>query len=98
MGLSFGYNKFIKAEITGKPIKERRFALYNKIGIGMIRAESNIYNVSDDLPIDNSSYLRGYTNKYTEVVFPLTTGMKFKVNKSIDIGIKVLLLLPIQIN
>ncbi|MCB9034113.1 MAG: OmpA family protein [Chitinophagales bacterium] len=88
MGLSFGYNKFIKAEITGKPIKERRFALYNKIGIGMIRAESNIYNVSDDLPIDNSSYLRGYTNKYTEVVFPLTTGMKFKVNKSIDIGME----------
>lgn len=88
LGLSFGYNKFIKSQIEGKPVKPRIFALYNKIGIGLWRGESNIYNVSDDLPIKNSSYLRGYTNKFTEAVFPLTTGMKFKVSKAFDVGME----------
>lgn len=88
LGLSFGYNKFIKSQITKKPIKPRIFALYNKIGIGFWRGESNIYNVSDNKNIDGSAYTRGFTNKFTEVVFPFTTGMKFKLSKTFDLGVE----------
>ncbi|QQR97556.1 MAG: OmpA family protein [Sphingobacteriales bacterium] len=88
LGLSFGYNKFIKSQIKNKPVKPRIFALYNKIGVGFWRGESNIYNASDDKTIDGSAYTRGYTNKFTEVVFPITTGMKFKVSKAFDLGLE----------
>ena len=88
LSLSAGYNKFIRSQIKQKPVKPRIFALYNKIGIGIWRGESNLYNVSDDLPIKNSSYLRGFTNRFTETVFPFTTGMKFKVTKSFDLGLE----------
>jgi outer membrane protein OmpA-like peptidoglycan-associated protein len=88
LGLSFGYNKFVKSQIKNKPVKPRIFALYNKIGIGFWRGESNIYNVSDNKAIVGSAYTRGYTNKFTEVVFPLTTGMKFKISKAFDLGME----------
>jgi outer membrane protein OmpA-like peptidoglycan-associated protein len=88
LGLGTSYNKFIKSQITGKPIKSRKFAFYTKIGVGLIRTSSQIYNVKDDKPITNNNYLRGYTNKFTEVVFPLGVGMKFKVSKAFDIGIE----------
>lgn len=88
MGLSFGYNKFIRSQIKQKPIKERRFAVYNKIGIGMIRTESNLYNTADDQPINGNRYLRGFTNKFTEVVYPISLGMKFKVTRKFDLGLE----------
>ncbi|HRH56560.1 MAG TPA: OmpA family protein [Chitinophagales bacterium] len=88
LGLGMGYNKFIKSQITGKPIKSRKFAFYTKIGVGLIRTSSQIYNVKDDKPIANNAYLRGFTNKFTEVVFPIGFGMKFKVTKMFDLGLE----------
>ena len=88
LGLGTSYNKFIKSQISGKPIKSRKFAFYTKLGIGLIRTSSQIYNVKDDKPIANNNYLRGFTNKFTEVVFPLGFGMKFKVTKAFDIGLE----------
>ncbi|HRB92657.1 MAG TPA: OmpA family protein, partial [Chitinophagales bacterium] len=88
LGLGMGYNQYIRSQITGKPIKSRKFAFYTKIGVGIIRTSSQIYNVSNDKPIANNAYLRGFTNKFTEVVFPLAVGMKFKVSKAFDIGLE----------
>ncbi len=88
LGLGTSYNKFIKSQITGKPIKSRRFAFYTKLGVGLIRTSSQIYNVKDDKPITNNNYLRGFTNKFTEVVFPLGMGMKFKLTKAFDMGLE----------
>ncbi|MCC6584647.1 MAG: OmpA family protein [Chitinophagales bacterium] len=88
LGLGTSYNKFIKSQISGKPIKSRKFAFYTKLGVGLIRTSSQIYNVKDDKPITNNNYLRGFTNKFTEVVFPLGFGMKFKVTKAFDIGLE----------
>ncbi|MDB5225808.1 MAG: OmpA/MotB domain protein [Bacteroidota bacterium] len=88
LGMGMGYNKYIKSQITGKPVKGRRVALYTKLGIGLIRLSSQIYNVKDDKPIANNVYLRGFTNKFTEVVFPLSMGLKFKVTYLLDIGLE----------
>lgn len=88
LGMGMGYNKFIRSQITGKPVKARRVALYTKLGIGLIRLSSQIYNVKDDKPITNNQYLRGYTNKFTDVVFPLSMGLKFKVTTQFDIGLE----------
>ncbi len=88
LGMGTAYNKFIKSQISGKPIKSRKFAFYTKIGVGLIRTSSQIYNVSDDKPIANNNYLRGFTNKFTEVVFPLSMGMKFKLSKAFDMGLE----------
>jgi outer membrane protein OmpA-like peptidoglycan-associated protein len=88
LGLGSSYNKFIKSQITGKPIKNRKVAFYTKIGVGLIRLSSQIYNVKDDKPIANSAYLRGFTNKFTEVVFPMAFGLKFKASKMFDVGLE----------
>ena len=88
LGLGMSYNKFIKGQITGKPIKSRKVAFYTKVGVGLIRVSSQIYNSKDDKPISNSAYLRGFTNKYTETVFPLAVGIKFKATKLLDIGLE----------
>ena len=88
LGLGMGYNKYIRSQITGKPVKSRKVAFYTKIGIGLIRTSSQIYNTKDDKPIANSTYLRGFTNKFTEVVFPLAFGLKFKLTKSFDLGLE----------
>lgn len=88
LGLGTSYNKFIKSQITGKPIKSRKFALYTKVGVGLVRMSSQIYNVANDKPIAENKYLKGYTNKFTEVIFPLAVGMKFKLSKSFDMGIE----------
>ncbi|MCA9748222.1 MAG: OmpA family protein, partial [Romboutsia sp.] len=86
--LIFGTNRWIKSNIKQKPWKERRVSLYTKMGVGFVRTESNIYNTADDLPITNSKYLRGFTNKFTEIIFPMALGLKFKVSKSFDIGLE----------
>ncbi len=88
LGLGTSYNKFIKSQITGKPIKSRKFGFYTKIGVGLIRLSSQIYNVADDKPIAGNQYVRGYTNKFTEVVFPLGFGMKFKLSKAFDMSLE----------
>ena len=88
LGLGTSYNKLIRSQITGKPIKSRRVALYTKVGVGLVRMSSQIYNVSNDKPINNNQYLRGYTNKFTDVVFPLAMGLKFKLSQSFDMGIE----------
>lgn len=88
LGLGTSYNKFIKSQMTGKSIKSRKFAFYTKLGVGLIRTSSQIYNVKDDKPIANNNYLRGFTNKFTEVVFPMAFGMKFKLTKSFDLGLE----------
>ncbi|MFN8259524.1 MAG: OmpA family protein [Chitinophagales bacterium] len=88
LGLGTSYNKFIKSQISGKPIKSRKFAFYTKLGIGLVRMSSQIYNVADDKPINGNQYTRGFTNKFTEVIFPLGFGMKFKLTKSFDMGLE----------
>ncbi len=84
----FAINRWIKSNKTQKPWKERRVSIYSKLGVGLIRTESKIYNTKDDKLYSPSQYLKGYTNKFTEVVFPLAMGMKIKCNKSFDIGIE----------
>ncbi len=88
LGLGMGYNQYIRSQVTGKPVKSRKFAFYTKLGVGLIRVSSQIYNSANDQPIQNSQYLKGYTNKFTEVVFPLAVGMKFKLTKSFDMGLE----------
>ncbi len=86
LSLGTNINKYIRSEVSGKPMKVRRVALYSKVGVGLIRLSSQIYNSKDDKPITNNQYLRGFTNKFTEVVFPMTMGLKFRVNSLFDIG------------
>jgi len=84
----FGINRWIKSNINQNPWKERRVSVFSKLGIGMMRLESNIYNVSDDKPINGSRYLKGFTNKFTEIVFPMALGIKFKCTPVVDFGVE----------
>jgi hypothetical protein len=84
----FGLNRWIKSNVKQKPWKERRVSVFSRLGIGFIRLESNIYNVSDDKAIKGTAYTRGYTNKFTEIVYPLSLGLKFKCTKTIDFGVE----------
>lgn len=86
----FGLNRWIKSNVKQIPWKDRRVSVFSRIGLGFVRMESNIYNVSDDKPIDGSAYTRGFTNKFTEVMFPLSLGVKVKCNKLIDFGIEAM--------
>jgi OOP family OmpA-OmpF porin len=92
----FGLNRYIRANIKQKEVKERRVSIYGKMGIGALFFDSQVYSVKDDAPYDvnkgdddpNGKYLVTYSNKAVEVTAPFALGAKFKITKAFDIGIE----------
>lgn len=92
----FGLNRYIRANIKEKEVKERRVSVYGKVGIGALFFNAQVYKNSDGTPYDtdksdsdpNGKYLVTYSNKATEVTAPFALGMKFKVTKAFDIGLE----------
>ena len=74
----FGLNRYIRANIKQKEVKERRVSIYGKMGIGALFFDSQVYSVKDDAPYDvnkgdddpNGKYLVTYSNRATEVTAP----------------------------
>ena len=87
-----GLNRYIRAHKENKPINERKFSLYGKVGIGMIFFDSKLYDLNTGKSLketDNDyKYLRGFTNKTTEFVVPMALGVKYKISKRFDIGLE----------
>jgi hypothetical protein len=48
----FGLNRYIRANIKQKEVKERRVSIYGKMGIGALFFDSQVYSVKDDAPYD----------------------------------------------
>ena len=92
----FGLNRYIRANIKQKEVKERRVSIYGKMGIGALFFDSQVYSVKDDAPYDvnkgdddpNGKYLVTYSNRATEVTAPFALGAKFKITKAFDIGLE----------
>lgn len=85
-----GLNRYIRANMENKPVNERKFSMYGKIGIGLIFFDSKLYDLetgkSEDIP--GYKYLRGFTNKTTEFTMPTALGIKYKINQMFDIGLE----------
>lgn len=88
-----GLNRVMRAKIKDKPVNERRFSAYSKLGLGMVFFDSELFKVNvpnpkDEIPVDNRKYLNGFTNKSTELTIPVAFGLKWKINKMFDLGIE----------
>jgi len=85
-----GLNRYIRAAKENKPINERKVSAYGKVGIGMMFFDSKLYDLETERSedIEGYKYLRGFTNKTTELVVPMALGIKYKINTKFDIGIE----------
>ncbi len=92
-----GTNRVIRAKRDGKDLKERRVSVYGRVGIGMNFFDSKLYDGTDPKFKDkenslvtggNRLFLRGYSNKVSEIVFPTALGLKIKATKKIDVSLE----------
>jgi len=88
-----GLNRVMRAKIKEKPVNERRFSVFSRVGFGYIFFNSNLYQVNvenpkDEIPVEDNKYLNGFTNKATELTIPVSFGLKWKINKMFDLGIE----------
>jgi opacity protein-like surface antigen len=85
-----GLNRYVRATMENKPVNERKFSFYGKLGVGLMFFDSRLYDLetgrSED--IEGYKYLRGFTNKTTEFTLPMAAGMKYKISKSFDVGLE----------
>lgn len=91
-----GTNRIIRAKMKGEDMKSRKVSFFTRIGVGMIFYDAKLYDGenakfkdSKNTPVvGNKYYLKGYSNKASEIVLPVAMGLKFKVSKAIDISIE----------
>ncbi len=89
-----GTNRSIRAKMKEKDPRDRIFSLYARAGVGVVFYDANLYQHSqgvdpkDEVPVKHSRYLAGFSDKSSDVVFPLGLGMKFKLSKKFDLGIE----------
>lgn len=85
-----GLNRYVRANMENKPVNERKFSVYGKMGIGVMFFDSKLYDLetgrSEDIP--GYKYLRGFTNKTTEFTVPMALGVKYKINHMFDVGLE----------
>lgn len=88
-----GLNRYVRANKENRPINERKVSAYGKVGVGVMFFDSKLYDLETDqflAEIDplKYKYMRGYTNKTTELVVPLAAGVKYKINQRFDVGLE----------
>ncbi len=88
-----GLNRVVRANQENRPINERKFSAYGKVGVGFIFFDSKLYDLESGIALreidpGKYKYMRGYTNKTTEVAVPMALGVKYKINHQFDIGLE----------
>lgn len=89
-----GLNRYVRANMENKPVNERKFSLYGKLGLGLIFFDSKLYDLETGQSGEAGfgegqfKYLRGFTNKTTELTIPFSLGMKYKISKKFDVGVE----------
>lgn len=88
-----GMNRVIRAKIEDRPVNERKFSVYGKVGVGFIFFDSKLYDLKTGtalIELDDTKYkyLRGFTNRTTELAVPMALGVKYKISKAFDIGLE----------
>jgi OOP family OmpA-OmpF porin len=86
----FGVNRMIRGRNSGKDYKPRWVSLYAFGGLGVNYTNTNVYKLNsgqlDTAKLNGSSVFKdGGT---TSLVVPVGFGIKFKLSKSIDLGIE----------
>ena len=81
----FGINRMIRARNSGMDYKPRWVSLYSFAGIGYNYTNTKVYKLKTGLE-DTSSFF--HTGGNGTLVIPVGVGLKFKLSKSIDLGIE----------
>ena len=69
-----------------KPNSNRKFAMYNILGIGFVNFDSHIYSLKTDTLYNH--YLHGKTGATNEMEFPIGFGAKAKLSHSLDLSVE----------
>lgn len=83
----FNLNKKYKSDMSGKPIRQRRFSLYTMAGLGFSAFDPHLMFVSDKAPAS----FAGVEFKQDQTVglfIPFALGTKFKLSKAVDMGLE----------
>ena len=88
----FNVNKFYNALNSKQAIKKRWFSLYAYSGIGFVSYTPEVFRLSDDSKVDSTNAYPGVryeTASQLSMVIPAVVGAKFKISKTIDLGLEV---------
>jgi OOP family OmpA-OmpF porin len=81
----FGINRMLRARNAGTPYKPRWVSLYTYGGIGYNYATTKVYKLKTGQLDTSGAFFNGNTGS---LVIPVAIGLKFKLSKSIDLGIE----------
>jgi outer membrane protein OmpA-like peptidoglycan-associated protein len=81
----FGLNRLFRARNAGQPYKPRWVSLYAYGGIGINYTNTHVYKLKTGQLDTSGNFFNGGT---TSLVVPVGLGLKFKLSKSIDLGIE----------
>ena len=82
---SFGINRLYKGLRTGVP-KMRKIGWYIFGGFSFNQYQSQLYRVSNDTEITGNNFTHNEVQKV--LGFPMGTGVKFKLNPALDLGVE----------
>lgn len=82
-------NRLIKVSNNTIPMTERKINVYTFVGIGLLFFDTEIKSLRTDKPSNLGYTTGGSSGKSTETVVPLGLGLKYKISKTIDIGLEV---------
>ena len=81
----FGINRLLRSRNAGTAYKPRWVSLYTFGGIGINYTNTKVYKLKTGLPDTSAIFFNG---GITSLVIPVGIGIKFKLSKSIDLGIE----------
>ena len=90
----FNSNRYTKAKLKGRNIKDRRFSFYMYSGLGGTWFDPHVMMLDDKRPIDlaNVNIVNQNIDKTIfEMKIPIGFGAKFKLGKSTDLGFEYVL-------
>lgn len=81
--------------LSKRKINERKFSVYTTFGAGLTNFNTELRKLSDDALITeygssnpNSSEKLIFKNRTTEIVIPVSLGVKYKLNTKFDLGLE----------
>ena len=81
----FGVNRLIRAQQQGREVKGRWVSLFVHAGMGYTYANSKVYKLSTGALDNSGAFTPGGVHAFT---IPMGAGLKFKLSKSIDLGLE----------
>lgn len=83
----FNINKKYKSDMSGKPIRQRKFSLYTMAGLGFNVFDPHLMFTSDKAPASFAG-IEFEQDQTAGLFIPFALGTKLKLSKTVDVGLE----------